>query len=243
MANHNQRKRIEDEDDSASVVLDTSTEALDSGAARRPPPALPTDAAGLAKAVEAGIIRAAELGVISSISARELEELQKKMPQFATKDELTKVRSDVGESQLTYSADLGHFRTQLQALREDMKLGQSETVKMFGDINTKLTEINVASEAKFKGVTDTLVKVARDAGFHEEANALDSKGVPKGFGEKFGMVMNSQVRVKHLGYMVLGAGVVVLLWEGLAYMFDWRSLFWGPRIAEAPAPTVVVKKA
>lgn len=67
--------------------------------------------------------------------------------------------------------------------------------------------------------TKVLAAVLRQQGFHEEAFKLEGKAQPS-FLEKAGARLDRGVTFKHVVYGAVAAGVLVLVYEGLAVSFD-----------------------
>lgn len=70
------------------------------------------------------------------------------------------------------------------------------------------------------GMTEFYAKMAEANGFHAQAAAIRGRQLDTSAGAGFGRLMNKRIEVKDVVYVVLGATLAILFWEGLAFKFD-----------------------
>lgn len=82
-----------------------------------------------------------------------------------------------------------------------------------------------------------LAGVAENVDMHREAAALRGEEFDTSLMAKVKRVSNTRIRVGHVGVVIAVGTAAYILWEGLAYYFDWprTGLFGdGNKIAEKP---------
>jgi len=76
------------------------------------------------------------------------------------------------------------------------------------------------------GMTEFYAKMAEANGFHAQAAAIRGRQLDTSTSASFGRLMDKRIEVKDVVYVVLGATLAVLFWEGLAFKFDLPRMGW-----------------